>query len=71
MLFIVESFDKVSELATIHVTFFDIPSRNILLVEKMSGKPGGFGLRNYWAAAIREVIIRCGKDYKKWERNYH
>jgi len=37
----------------------------------MEGKPGGFGFRNYWSAAIRDVIIDIKKKkYSEWKTKY-
>lgn len=66
LVFIIESFNKTNEEGTLYVTFFDISSKNTLLVKKMSGKPGGFGLRNYWASVIHDVLKDCKKQYPKW-----
>ena len=49
LVFIMEKFDKGQETGFMWVTFFDIASKKVLLTEKMSGKAGGFGWRNYWA----------------------
>lgn len=35
---------------------FDISTREILSKREVSGKTGGFGLRNYWAGSIYNVI---------------
>ena len=66
LVFVVEQFNKVTESATMYVTFFDIKNSNILLQKKMTGKAGGFGLRNYWAAAVMNVMKACKKSYPKW-----
>lgn len=69
--FVVESFNKTATLATIHVVLFDIRTREVLLMEKMTAEPGGFGLRNYWAGSIREVIEQIESGYyAAWQQNY-
>ncbi|MBL4704306.1 MAG: hypothetical protein JKY54_07280 [Flavobacteriales bacterium] len=55
--FVVESFNKVGEVAVIWVTFFDIASKQVILTTRRVGKPGGMGIRNYWANAIHKVIL--------------
>jgi hypothetical protein len=67
ILYVVESFDKAAERATIWVTFFDISSRKVLSTEQYEGKPGGFGIRNFWAKSILHVIKESGEAYKKEE----
>jgi hypothetical protein len=67
--FIIESFDKPNEQASLWVVFFDIESKKILLSKHCVGKPTGFGIRNYWAGAIKHIMneIRYSK-YKKWDK---
>ena len=65
--FIVESFNKSSDEAVIYVTVFDIKTKNILILERMVGKPMGIGLRNFWAGAVKHVIKQITTDYySKW-----
>ena len=66
LVFIIEKFDKNENLANIHVTFFDIATKEIVQVIKYTGAPRGFGLRNFWAGAIYNVMDQLGDDYKKW-----
>ena len=70
LVFIVDNFDKPSEEAVIHVTFFDMGSRKVLLTQKMTGTPRGFGIRNYWAGAIAKILHNCEKEYPNWEQQY-
>ena len=42
----------------------------VLLTEKMVGKAGGFGLRNYWTTAIYNILKQCAESYVKWEKDY-
>jgi hypothetical protein len=67
--FIIESFDKPNARASLWVVFFDIESKKILLSKHCVGKPVGFGIRNYWAGAIRHIMneIRYCK-YRKWNK---
>ena len=66
LLFIVEKFDKNENKAAIHVTFFDIVTKDIVQTVKYNGDPGGFGLRNYWARSVLDVMESLEDDYKKW-----
>jgi hypothetical protein len=66
--FIVESFNKGMESADVYVTFFDIASKKVLLVEKMSGHAMGVGMRNYWAGAVKDIIRKIDDGgYKSWK----
>ena len=63
--FIVESFNKSLDEAVFYVTIFDIKTKNILIMERMVGKPVGIGLRNFWAGAVKHVIKQITTDYYK------
>ena len=67
LVFIVESYDKISATGTYYVTFFDISTRKALLIKRMEGKAKGFGLRNFWAGSYYAVMKSANKMYKKWE----
>ncbi|MBS4014350.1 MAG: hypothetical protein KGZ97_11440 [Bacteroidetes bacterium] len=71
LVFIVETFNKPRDLGTMYVTFFDIKTGKVLFTEKLSGKAGGIGLRNYWASSIHKVFIESGKQYGKWKKYYN
>jgi hypothetical protein len=66
---IVESFDKIKERGTGHITFFDIRSKNLLYHHKVIGDAGSVGFRNHWARAIynwtKYTRSRVMKDIKK------
>lgn len=65
--FVVESFDKMQEKGFIWVAIFDAKTKSILVTERISGDAGGFGLRNYWAASVYNVIKTIkAKKYKSW-----
>jgi hypothetical protein len=53
------------------VTFIDMKTRQILFTERMVAEPGGFGLRNYWAGAIKGVLEKMRKkEYEMWRKKY-
>ncbi len=60
LVFIVESFDKMTNLASVYVTFFDIATKKVLLTEKFVEAPVGVGVRNYWAGAIAKIFKQVG-----------
>lgn len=69
VVFIVESFSKKKEEGVAHVVFFDIASRKVLLAKKMTGKPGGGGLTNYWLRSIQMMFENMGNgEYTKWKK---
>lgn len=70
VVFIVESFNKGQQQGTIYVTIFDIKTKKVLIKEKIIGKAGGIGMRNYWAKSILSVMIQVEKTfYKQWKKN--
>lgn len=71
VLLIAESLDKFKEEATYHFVAISLPGKNILLQERLVGKPRGFGLRNYWAGSIYDVIKQIkGRKYRVWKKQY-
>lgn len=72
IVFIVESFSKTAVTGTYYVTLFEIDSKRVLLTERMQGKPGGIGIRNYWAKSFYNVLNSIyKKQYKTWEKKYN
>lgn len=67
--FIVHSFNKGEEKAHIYIVLFDVKSKKVLLSNRLSGEPRGFGFRNYWAGAISNIIddIEDSK-FRKWKK---
>jgi hypothetical protein len=69
--YIVESFDKLTESANIYVVFFDLGSKSIFFSQKVTTKPGGFGVKNYWARSF--INIRddnFSSWYKDWKKAF-
>ncbi|NOX86391.1 MAG: hypothetical protein GXO86_10590 [Chlorobi bacterium] len=60
---IAESYSKPNVQGAYYVTFFDIATKKVLSTERMLAKPGGFGLRNYWAKTYYTVLKEVGKKY--------
>jgi hypothetical protein len=58
LIFIIEYFNKLRESGSFYAVFFDISTRKVLTVSRREGKPGGFGLRNFWARAILDGMQR-------------
>lgn len=70
LVLIVESLNKVADIGTFHVVFFDLQSKSILVSEKITGKPGGIGFRNYWAKVFFSGLKDCEGDFSKWQSKY-
>ena len=58
LVFIMQKLDKSipKPLGTMFVTFIDFQTKKVLLTEKMSGRAGGFGMRNYWVRTVKNVL---------------
>jgi len=71
LMFIIESFNKINEEASIWVTFIDMNTKEIIISERITAEPKGFGLRNYWAGAIYSVIQKVKKkEFEMWRRKH-
>lgn len=69
VVFIVEGMDKSRPEAAIWVTYIRMSDQSVLLTKRLTGKAGGFGLRNFWASAIHKVLLEVEKkEYNKWKR---
>lgn len=69
LVFIVERLDKAKEQAVFWVTLINSRTKEIILTERMIGKPGGFGFRNYWAGSIYDIIKQIKKKkHKQWKK---
>lgn len=71
VVYVVESLSKTAEKLTVWVTFIDLSTKKVLHTEKVEGKAGGFGFRNYWAGGVYKVNEAIdSKLYKKWSKAY-
>jgi hypothetical protein len=71
VVYIVDTYSKAEERGVIWVAFFDMATRKVLIAEKFTGKPGGFGLRNYWMKPVFEVMMKTSAEaYKTWSKTY-
>jgi hypothetical protein len=71
LMFVVESFNRFAEEGSIYVTFVNMGSKEVLFTERLVGEPKGFGMRNYWAGCIYQVINKIGKkEFEMWRKKY-
>jgi len=68
VVYVIESLNKTAEKLYAWVTFIDLSSKKVLYTEKVEGKAGGFGFRNYWAGGVYKVNGEIGSNYKEWSR---
>ena len=71
LVFVVEAMSKSEKHIAVWVTLFDPKSKKVLMTERIEGKAGGIGFRNYWAAGIKDVITEIKKSkYSEWKTKY-
>lgn len=71
IVFINEYMSKSSENAVFHFVLLDMSSKKILLYQKCWVEPFGFGIRNYWAGSILNVMKQIRKShYKRWKKQF-
>jgi hypothetical protein len=71
VLFVVDSFSKLQEEGIVWVTFIDMDTKEVIFTNRLTAKPVGFGIRNYWAGAIYGMLKQIRLNYyDKWKKNY-
>ena len=71
LLMIADYLNKTREEAKYHFVAVNLSNNEVLLYESFVTKPGGFGLRNYWAKTFYDVIVSIRDDkYKNWKKTY-
>ena len=68
VVYLVESYNGIDEIATYYCIVFDVASKKILQQEKIVSEPHGGNLKTYWAGAFHDAIKKNGKVYKKWAK---
>jgi hypothetical protein len=66
LVIVAENFNKPAEIGTMWLVFFDIKTNTILMAKYMSAKPGGFGMKNFWARTVYNVLQESKSKYPKW-----
>ena len=65
---IMESMSKTAERSSMYITFINMSNGNVIHTERIEEKVGGFGLRNYYAKSIYEMLKDIEKSkYKDWK----
>lgn len=71
LVFIAETLNKIDTEAYFHVVVLNLATKEILLSERLRGQPSGFGIRNYWAGAIYEILKNIdSRYYRLWRNKY-
>jgi hypothetical protein len=71
VVYVVESLNKNAEKLVAWVAFIDLATKKVIHTEKVEGKAGGFGFRNYWAGGVYKINQEIDKSlYKKWSKSF-
>ncbi|MCE7059640.1 hypothetical protein [Dyadobacter sp. CY343] len=71
VVYVVESLSKTAERMSAWVTFIDLKTKKVLHTERVEGKAGGFGFRNYWAGAVYKITQEIdSRLYMKWRKAF-
>jgi len=71
LVFIVETFSKPNVEGSMYVTFVNMGSKEVLFTEHLTGEPKGFGMRNYWAGSVFNVLTKMQKkEFENWRKKY-
>jgi hypothetical protein len=72
VMFNVESFSKLNSEAALWVTFINMGTKEVFFSERVTGEPGGAGLRNYWANAVYNILKSMRKkEFEMWRKKYY
>jgi len=58
LVFVMDRLVKAQETACLHVVFFDVASRKVVRSERVCGKAGGIGFRNYWFRPVKDTVTK-------------
>ncbi len=71
VMFNIESFSKPDEEGAMWITFVNMKTKEVFFSERVGGQPGGFGMRNFWAASIYNVLKKIEKkEFEMWRKKY-
>lgn len=69
---VVESFNKYRKEGAAWVTFINMKTREVMISERITGEPGGSGLRNYWANAVYDMLQSMQKkEFEMWRKKHY
>ncbi len=71
LLLVAEGVSKSDKAIAIWVTLIDLSNGKMIMTERMEGKVGGFGFRNYIAAGVKSILDAIEKKkYNEWKSKY-
>ncbi len=63
LVFVMDRLVKAQETACLHAVFFDVASRKVIRSERVCGKAGGIGFRNYWFRPVKDAVKQLPNMY--------
>ncbi len=63
IVYIIDSFNKMTSKGIIHVVFFNINDGKIFFTQHYTNDAGGFGFRNFWASTIHRTLRQSKITY--------
>lgn len=64
LVIVMESLNKQRERGIMYFTFFDIKTKEVLHLRKVSEEPSGFGITNYWMKPVYNALKRLKREYR-------
>ena len=69
VVFLVEKFDKFENQGYVQVVYFDEKNGEVLFSDRLNGKSGGFGIKNYWIKSIYNIFKDIeNSKWRKWKK---
>ena len=65
LVFVMDRLVKTQQVGCLYVVFFDISSRKVISSERVVGKAGGIGFRNFWFSPVKFAVKQLPKMYKQ------
>ncbi len=65
LIFFIDGMSKGKDEVSGWPTFVNMKTKKVLLTSNQTGKPGGFGFRNFWAKGFLEILKDVKADFKK------
>ena len=68
---IAECLNKSETEAFFHFAAINMLTKEVMIHQRLRGDPGGFGIRNYWAGAIHDVMEQIESiHYRTWKSEF-
>ncbi len=65
LIFFVEGMNKVTKEGSAWAAYVNMDKKSVIMSSRLTGKPSGFGFKNFWAGAFSSILKDA--DYKDWK----